>query len=141
MVERSAARGDPDAFFGPRPGSAGILKDVKAFLLAVMASGLLHCTPRPTAPDVADASPRTAHAWRVYDGDVEILSVNDTPGPILSTAALPPGAMPIRHRFLSASARSARHESKLREILNASTDVPDFLARLRDAGFVVRPAD
>jgi hypothetical protein len=78
------------------------------------------------------------HRWDVYDGSQLILEVSDTPGPILSTAAPPPGLKPVTHPFLSASARSAAHEHRLREILTASRDAPDFLARLRAAGFDVR---
>ena len=82
----------------------------------------------------------SAHAWKVYDDDTLILDVSDTPGPILSTASLPPGVAPAQHPFLSASARSAKHEHKLREILNASTSVADFLSKLRGAGYRVSTA-
>lgn len=78
------------------------------------------------------------HAWQVYDRDDLILDVSDTPGPILSTAALPPGVVPKQHRFLSATARSARHESKLHDLLEASKSVPDFLKHLADAGYSVK---
>jgi hypothetical protein len=44
------------------------------------------------------------------------------------------------HPFLSATALSAMHEHRLREILEASSGVEDFLSRLRSAGFRVEPA-
>ena len=79
------------------------------------------------------------HAWKVYDRDELILDVSDKPGPIMSTAALPPGVSPKKHPFLSATAHSASHESKLRDLLEASKSVPDFLKHLADAGYSVKP--
>jgi hypothetical protein len=100
-------------------------------------------TPETTSPD--DQGPKgttpmkaTEHSWKVFDGSTLILDVSDVPGPILSTAAPPPGLVPVKHPFLSASARSAPHEHRLRELLNASRSVEDFLAGLRAAGFEVR---
>ena len=81
---------------------------------------------------------RTEHRWKVYDGSQLILEVSDVPGPIISTAAPPPGLKPVTHPFLSATARSAPYEHRLREILNASKDALDFLSRLRAVGFEVR---
>lgn len=78
--------------------------------------------------------------WAVYDGATLILDISSTPGPIISTAAPPPGVKPVTHPFLSATARSAIHEHRLRELLVASKDLPDFLERLRGAGFDVRDA-
>jgi hypothetical protein len=75
----------------------------------------------------------------VYDEGTLILEVSDTPGAIVSTAALPPGVAPVQHPFLSASARSAKHEHKLRELLNASKSLPEFLSKLREAGYRVTP--
>ena len=77
------------------------------------------------------------HAWQVYDRDDLILDLSDTPGPLMSTAALPPGVAPKQHPFLTATAHSALHESKLRDLLDASKSVPDFLKHLADAGYSV----
>lgn len=79
----------------------------------------------------------SAHSWKVYDDDTLILDVSDTPGPILSTASLPPGVAPSQHPFLSASARSAKHEHKLRALLNGSKSLQEFLSNLRSAGYRV----
>jgi hypothetical protein len=76
--------------------------------------------------------------WKVFDGPTLILEVSSVPGPIISTAAPPPGLKPVTHPFLSATARSAQHEHRLREILVASKDLGDFVSRLRAAGFEVR---
>jgi hypothetical protein len=81
----------------------------------------------------------TAHRWHVYDGATLILDVADQPGPILSTASLPPGVPPRQHPFLSASARSAVHENRLHSLLEAAKDLPGFLASLIAAGFRVEP--
>lgn len=82
----------------------------------------------------------TEQRWKVYDGPTLILEVSSVPGPIISTAAPPPGLKPVTHPFLSATARSAQHEHRLREILVASKDLGDFVSRLRTAGFEVREA-
>lgn len=79
------------------------------------------------------------NAWSIYDGEMLILSVRDEPGAITSTAPLPRGMQPVRHPFLSAAAREAGHESQLKQILDASTDTADFLARLKAAGLRVVP--
>lgn len=92
------------------------------------------CT-HPSAP-AAEAS---AHAWEVYDATTLVLEVSDVPGPILSTAALPPGATPARHPFLSATARSARHEDALRKHLVAARSLPELLDSLRGSGYRVVP--
>lgn len=94
-----------------------------------------------SAPGPATESPAAApaHAWRVYDGEVLVLEVSDTPGPLLSTALPPPGVAPPSHPFLSGSARSAAHESRLRTLLDGSSDLPGFLSALEGAGFRVEP--
>jgi hypothetical protein len=80
----------------------------------------------------------TEQRWTVYDGSTLILEVSSVPGAIISTAAPPPGLKPVTHPFLSATARSAPHENRLRELLVASKDLGDFISRLRAAGFEVR---
>jgi len=78
-------------------------------------------------------------AWSVYDGSVLILTIVGEPGPITSTAAPPPGGRPVLNPFLSAAAQDADHEDQLGRLLQASTSLDDFLARLRAAGFRVVP--
>jgi hypothetical protein len=80
----------------------------------------------------------TEHRWEVLDGDTVVLEVSDRPGILRSTAMLPPGMAPAQHSFLSATARSAVHEDRLRKILLASSDVEGFLAALRADGLTVR---
>lgn len=104
----------------------------------LLAAALPSCT-RPPAKGEASATQADVHAWKVYDGTVLVLDVSDVPGPILSTATLPPGVPPVKHSFLGASARSARHEHQFHEILTASQNLPDFLNRLRTSGFRVVP--
>ncbi len=101
-----------------------------------------HSKPAPAAADVpssrvtADA-PRTVRHWRVYDGELAILEMSDEPGVLMSTAMPPPGAKPVTHPFLSATALDAMHENKLRELLMASSSVDEFLRALEAAGFRV----
>jgi hypothetical protein len=97
----------------------------------------------PSSALAADATPaRAASAPRrveVLDGDVVILEAVAEPGPIISTAPPPPGpSRPVTHPFVSATARSPAHESKLRDLLRASRSFDDFVARLEAAGFSVR---
>lgn len=76
----------------------------------------------------------TGRRWRVYDGDVEILEVLNQPGPLVSTAS--PAAFE-HHPFLSATALEASHEHHLRELLDASTSVDEYLHALTGAGYRV----
>lgn len=100
----------------------------------VVAAVLAACTHQRTP------NHRAEHYWNVYDGAELILELSDVPGPLISTAAPPPGLRPmVVHPFLSATARSASHEHRLREIVDASKDVVDVLSRLRAAGYDVRP--
>jgi hypothetical protein len=109
-------------------GLAGAL----ALLLGCAGGAPPHPAPAPT-PEVRV----TAHRWRVFDGEVAILDVSDRPGPITSTAPPPPNGHLVMHPFLSAAALSAAHEDRLRKLLNASHDLPGFLASLTAAGFRV----
>lgn len=88
-------------------------------------------------PTSTSPSPRTTRQWRVFDGDLAILEIRDEPGPLLSTALPPPGAAPPTHPFLSATALDAAHESKLRQLLDASSNVDEFLRALTGAGYRV----
>ena len=72
----------------------------------------------------------------MFDGTVLILELSDRPGPISSTAH---GGPPVRHAFLSASARSAIHEDALRKLLVAATSFDGFVASLTAAGFRLEP--
>jgi hypothetical protein len=56
------------------------------------------------------------------------------PGPP-GTTSLPPGV----HPFIDAQAHDPVSEGRLRELLDASSDFDDYLARLVEAGFEVAP--
>lgn len=77
--------------------------------------------------------------FRVYRGRELVLELEDRPGPLISKPAPPPrpGQRPVLHPFLSAVAHSPEHEEGLRAILDASPDLPAFLAGLRRGGFRV----
>lgn len=93
---------------------------------------LLGCPEKAPAP--------SPDAWEVFKGERMVLSVSDGPGPLVSTAAPPPGTPPVRHAFLSASAHAPEEEDTLKRVLDASTSTADFLARLKSAGYAVKPA-
>lgn len=109
-----------------------------ALLAIALLAGCTHDAPAPSnhASTVTPQQPRT---WRVYDGDLEILDVTDRPGPLVSTAPLPPGAAQVMHPFLSATALDAAHEDRLRGLLERSHDVDEFVRLLQAEGFRVVP--
>ena len=110
--------------------------------MVVIATALgqpIGCGARRTASDGSTKTPVAVHGWQIYDGETLILEVWDTPGPLMSTAAPPPDFQVSDHPFFSATAHSADHESRLRELLKNSTSVTEYLDRLRTAGFTVRP--
>lgn len=90
-------------------------------------------------PTTTSTAPRTTRQWRVFDGDLAILDIRDEPGPLISTALPPPGAAPPTHPFLSATALDAGHESKLRQLLDGSATLDEFLRALSGAGYRVVP--
>lgn len=105
--------------------------------LVLLGIGCAHDAPRSGSSVHSAVSSPDPRSWRVYDGDLEILDVTDQPGPLVSTAPLPPGAAPAMHPFLSATALDAGHENQLRELLGRSHDIDDFVHRLEAAGFRV----
>lgn len=82
----------------------------------------------------------STRGWRVYDGDLLVLEIEDRPGPLTSTAPRAPGSPPMLHPFLTGRARSAVHEDALRTALDGATSTPMFLDRLRGAGLTIRDA-
>jgi len=90
------------------------------------------------APEEIVASP--GQTFNIYKDDRKILTVKNEPGPLLSTAILPPGTPPPKHPFLSGSALYAPEEGNLREILEQSAGFDDFLKRLKARGYRVEPA-
>lgn len=85
-----------------------------------------------------ETAPASSGPWEVFKGERLVLAVSDGAGPIVSTAAPPPGAPPVRHPFLSASAHAPEEEDALKRILDASESTADFLARLKSAGYGVK---
>ena len=77
--------------------------------------------------------------FQVFKGEVLVLEIADTPGPLISTAAPPPppGAKLARHPFLSASAYVATEEDRLRRLLDASHSTDEYLDKLRAADYRV----
>lgn len=90
-----------------------------------------HAPPSPGA--VVSEVP----AYSVFDGADLILEIRGEPGPITSTAPPPPGGAVVTHPFLSAAARDAGYEAQLKGILDRSTSLDDFVARLRAEGYRV----
>ncbi|MBI4062020.1 MAG: hypothetical protein HY403_11400 [Elusimicrobia bacterium] len=74
-------------------------------------------------------------AWDVFKGDKKVLVIKNQPGPILSTAILPPGAEPVRHRFITATAEDPFEEHVLGELLGQSRDFAQFVSLLERKGY------
>jgi hypothetical protein len=77
--------------------------------------------------------------YLVYRDATLMLEVTAEPGPLLSKSAPPPrpGESPVMHPFLSATAHVPEHEAVLREALDRSKTLEEYLARLRSMGFRV----
>ena len=90
---------------------------------------------------VACATPMHTTHWNIYDGDALVLDVSAGPGPIRSTATLPPGAQPTTSAFMSATSHDAGHEDDFHTWLVASHSLDDFLAKARAAGLKVVAAE
>jgi hypothetical protein len=90
------------------------------------------------AADVWAAEADGAAVYMVFKGDRPVLRIIDRPGPLTSTALPLPGAQPVRHPFLTASALDPSAEHPLRQILDASKSTAGFVEKLRQAGYGVR---
>lgn len=117
-----------------------MFRDALLAVALALVAGCAHDAPASAPSNRSSAvTPHQPRSWRVYDGDLEILDVTDRPGPLVSTAPLPPGATPAMHPFLSATALDASHEDRLRGLLERSHDVDEFVHLLDAEGFRVVP--
>jgi hypothetical protein len=75
--------------------------------------------------------------YLVYRDDRLALEIIAEPGPLVSRSAPPPqpGEGPILHPFLSATAYDPENEGALRDVLERSASLDEYLARLREMGF------
>ena len=77
--------------------------------------------------------------YRVYLDDELALEITEGAGPLVSRTAIPPlpGSEPSMHPFLSATAFMPQNEGRLRELLDQSGSVADYLSLLQQNGFRV----
>jgi hypothetical protein len=89
--------------------------------------------------DGAGSSEAAVRRYLVYQNDTVVLEITAEPGPLVSKSAPPPapGEHAVMHPFLSATARVPEYEAALREALDKSRDLEDYLMRLRSMGFRV----
>ena len=75
----------------------------------------------------------------IYWNAEKALEIVPTPGVLVSKFAPPPtpGAPPATNPFLSAIAFMPEREQELREILDRSQSLDDYLAHLKNAGYTV----
>jgi hypothetical protein len=107
----------------------------KTILLAALAAAACACGRGGKPATEAPAVP----SWSAYRGGREVLRFKEGSGPLRGTALLPAGAEPPTHPFLAATALAPDEENALRGVLEASKSFPDFVARLKAAGYDVRP--
>jgi hypothetical protein len=83
-----------------------------------------------------------AKRYVVYRGSEKVLEITDAPGPLISKLAPPPaaGQAPVLHPFLSATAYVPEEEERLRDALNQSRSLSEYLDALRAMGFRVEEA-
>ena len=83
-----------------------------------------------------------ARRYIVCRGGEKVAEITDQPGPLISGKAPPPapGVKPALHPFLSATAYVPGEEGRLREALNRSHSLSEYLAALRALGFSVEEA-
>jgi len=103
-----------------------------ATVIALLSLGLLAACSKAAAPPALPI-------WAAYRGDIEVLRCKEGSGPLRSTALLPVGVEPPVHPFLTATALVPEEESALFDILKSSNSFPDFMERLKKAGYDVRP--
>lgn len=105
-----------------------------AALLAVVASA---CKGR-SAEEKTVSQPAAAASWSAYKNGKEVLRFQKGPGKLTSRAMPGPGGAPS-HPWLNATSLDANEEDSLRQVLEASSGFDDFTARLKAAGYDVRP--
>lgn len=103
--------------------------------LALSIAGACRKAPEPGVDSMAPKS-----NWDVYKGERKVLWIKNEPGPLMSTALLPPGAKPAAHPFLTATALDANEEDALRGLLEAATDFDEFASLLKKNGYTLKPS-
>ena len=83
------------------------------------------------------ASYAQAATYNVTKAGRLVLTFEDKPGPVTSTALAAPDRKPLRNPFLSATALAPEEEDRLRGILARSRNVAEFIAQLKQAGYGV----
>lgn len=81
--------------------------------------------------------PKGGRLYEVYDGDQHVLTFEEGPGPLFSTAAPPPNTPPREHPFIHGSAHSALHEHQLHQALTSASTASEFVANLEAQGLRV----
>ena len=81
---------------------------------------------------------KSVPTWSVYNKKgTEVLRVKDVPGPLISSAILPPNTPPVLNPFLSATALDPFEEDELRDILKKSRSFNEFIENLKKSGYSV----
>jgi hypothetical protein len=88
---------------------------------------------------MAERATTLPRRYAVYRGSDKVLEITDQPGPLISKQAPPPatGQAPVLHPFLSATAYVLEEEGRLRDVLNQSRSLPEYLQALRAMGLSV----
>jgi hypothetical protein len=91
---------------------------------------------------MAKREPTLPRRYIVYRGSEKVLEITDARGPLISKLAPPPapGQAVELHPFLSATAYVPAEEARLRDALNQSRSLSEYLDALRAMGFRVEEA-
>jgi hypothetical protein len=102
-----------------------------AAVVLIAAMGASCAKPPPPAAKGA--------VFDVYRGKRQVLIVRNEPGKLTSTLELGPGESWPDHPFLSADATAPEEENRIGVLLRRSAGFDEFLQRLREAGYEVKP--
>jgi hypothetical protein len=122
------------------------IRNVEVWMLVVACGAcalwlvLNQTTTRGSEVSQATADRLVVNAYDVLKDGQKVLWMEDSPGHVISTAILPPGAKPATHPFINAHALVAAEEDQLGKILGQARDFQEYVRLLRQAGYEVTPA-
>ena len=103
------------------------------FFISLFTLGLSGCSKKQPEGTMATET----KIWNVYKNDIKVLIIRDQPGPLISSASMPPGFTPPKHPFLSGRALELVEEGTLQAILDKAKNFDDFISLLRKNGYRV----
>jgi hypothetical protein len=79
--------------------------------------------------------------WSVLKNGKVVEWIDDKPGPMISRAAPPPPGTPLTtNPFMTATSKDIMSEGALQKLRAQSTSFQDYVKKLKNNGYEVRPA-